>query len=129
MNTIENNAFFWQKLDTLLLASTFELKQAAGSKHPNYQNLVYPVNYGTLLDTLSPDQLGIAMYKGSINSHHVDAIAIAADILNKDVEIKFLVGCSKEEEESILRFLNQTDYQKAVLIRRSDDVPSWALTD
>lgn len=129
MNTIENNAFFWQKLDTLLLASNFELKNEAGSKHPHYNNLIYPVNYGTLLDTLSPDQQGIAMYKGSISSHHVNAVVIAADILNKDVEIKFLVGCTALEEESILRFLNQTDFQKTVLIRRTDDVPSWALTD
>lgn len=129
MNTIENNAFFWQKLDTLFLSSSFELKQAAGSKHPKYANLIYPVNYGTLKDTLSPDQLGIAMFKGSISSHQVNAVLVAADILNKDVEVKFLVGCSAEEEENILRFVNQTDYQKALLIRRSNDVPNWALSD
>lgn len=129
MNTIENNAFFWQKLDTLLLASSFELKQAAGTAHPEFANLIYPVNYGTLQDTLSPDQQGIAMFKGSISSHQVNAILVAADILNKDVEVKFLVGCSVSEEENILRFVNQTDFQKAVLIRRSNEVPSWALTD
>ncbi len=129
MNSIENNAFFWQKLDTLLLASSFELKQAAGSTHPEDKSLIYPVNYGTLQDTLSPDQQGIQMFKGSITAHHVNAVLVAADILNKDIEVKFLVGCSAEEEDKILRFVNQTDYQKAVLIRRSDEVPSWAITD
>lgn len=129
MNTIENNAFFWQKLDTLLLASSFVITQVAGSAHPQYANLIYPVTYGTLKDTLSPDQQGIAMYRGSLSSHQVNAVLIAADILNKDVEVKFLVGCSVDEEESILRFANQTDYQKTILIRRSNDVPNWALSD
>lgn len=129
MNSIENNAFFWQKLDTIFLSSSFQLKQAAGSAHPMYANLIYPVDYGILKDTLSPDQQGIAMYRGSVSSHQVGTIIVAADILNKDVEVKFLVGCSEEEEDRILRFVNQTDYQKTILIRRSNDVPSWGQTD
>ena len=129
MNTFENNAFFWQKLDTLLLSSHFELTQVAGSKHPQYANLIYPVDYGILKDTQTQDHPGISMYKGSITSHKVNAVIIAADILNKDVQIKFLVGCTAEQEENILRFLNQTDYQKTVLIRRSTEVPSWGLSD
>lgn len=126
MNSIENNAFFWQKLDTLLLSSNFILKQVAGSSHPQYANLIYPVDYGFLTDTLSPDQQGIAMYKGATSSHLVGAILVAADILNKDVEVKFLVGCTPEQEDKILKFVNQTDYQKTILVRRSNEVPNWA---
>ena len=40
-----------------------------------------------------------------------------------------LVGCSEEEINKILQFLNQTEFQKAILIRRGDDIPSWASSD
>lgn len=129
MNSIENNAFFWQKLDTLLLSSNFILKQVAGSSHAQYSNLIYPVDYGYLSDTLSPDQQGIPMYKGALSSHQVSTIIVAADILNKDIEVKLLVGCTPEQEDKILRFVNQTDYQKTILIRRSNEVPAWGLSE
>lgn len=129
MNQFENNAYFWQKIDTLYFSSSVTITQAAGSVHPKYSNLIYPVDYGYLKDTLSPDQQGIAMYKGSLSTHQVTTMIVAVDILNKDIEVKLLVGCTAEQEEAILRFVNQTEYQKTVLIRRGQEVPSWALTD
>ena len=46
--------------------------------------------------------------------------------LKKDCEVKLFVGVSPEEEEEIMAFLNQTEFQKAVLIRRGNDIPLWA---
>lgn len=129
MNQIENNAFFWQKLDTLFFSSSVIINQPAGSKHPKFSNLVYPVDYGFLSDTLSTEQKGISIYRGSMVSHQVSTLIVAADILAKDIEVKLMVGCTHEEEDKILRFVNQTEYQKAVLIRRGIDVPSWASED
>jgi inorganic pyrophosphatase len=54
---------------------------------------------------------------------------IAADILKKDIDVKLLVGCTQTEEEEILRFLNQTDFQKTILVRRGNMVPNWATTE
>ena len=59
----------------------------------------------------------------------VQAIAVSADILKKDCEVKLLVGCSEEEIHDILEFLNQTEFQKAVLLRRGNEVPEWAQND
>ena len=59
----------------------------------------------------------------------MDCLVIAADILKKDLEVKLLYGCTEEEERQILHFLNQTDFQKGVLIRRGDEIPSWAITE
>ena len=77
----------------------------------------------------SPQEIGkrdyMSAYKALAILNKVDKIKP----MEKDVEVKFLVGCSAEEEENILRFVNQTDYQKALLIRRSNDVPNWALSD
>lgn len=129
MAAVENNAFFWQKIDTLYLSSKLEKIREKGEKHPEYGNLVYPVEYGRLKDTHTPDNEGIMVFKGSEKSNSVVAIIIAADILKKDLEAKLLVGCSQEEEDHILRFLNQTDYQKTILVRRGQEIPSWGLTD
>jgi len=129
MSQLENNAFFWQKLDTLYFSSSIIITQPAGSAHPTFGNLIYPVNYGYLSDTLSQDETGISIYKGSLSANQVNTVIIASDILKKDIEVKLLVGCSLTEEEAILRFTNQTDFQKTILIRRGMEVPSWGFSE
>jgi inorganic pyrophosphatase len=129
MSQFENNAFFWQKLDTLYFSSSIVITQPSGSAHPQYGNLIYPVDYGYLTDTLSQDETGISIYKGTLSANQVNTIIIAADILKKDIEVKFLVGCSVLEEEAILRFTNQTDFQKTILLRRGMEVPSWGFSE
>lgn len=59
----------------------------------------------------------------------MDAIAITADILKKDCIVKLLVGCTEEETMRILEFLDQTEFQKAILVRRGNETPSWSNND
>lgn len=129
MNTLENNAFFWQKLDTLFLSSKLVVDRPRHTSHYKYSNLIYPVDYGYLSDTSGTDQAPIDVFKGSTKTNLVGAIVVSADILKKDCEVKFLVGCNEEEEKDILAFLNQTEFQKAILIRRGNEVPEWAQND
>ena len=56
MQQLENNAFFWQKLDTLLLSSSCTIDRPKGSAHYKFTNLIYPVDYGFLSDTFGSDQ-------------------------------------------------------------------------
>ncbi len=128
MNAFENNAFFWQKLDTLFLSSKLVIDRPKNTCHYKYSNLIYPVDYGYLNDTNSSDQ-AIDVFKGSEQSNLVQSVVISVDILKKDCEVKLLVGCSEEEEHDILEFLNQTEFQKSVLIRRGNEVPEWAQND
>ena len=129
MNQLENNAFFWQKIDSIFLASAVVITQLAGSNHLEYQNLIYPVDYGYLNETLSQDSLGISVYKGSISTHIIDAMLVSADILKKDIEVKLLLGCNAEEVDKILRFVNQTEFQKSILVRRGNTIPTWSNPD
>lgn len=124
---IENNALFWQKLDTLFLASKVIIDRPKGSKHPEYNQMIYPVDYGYLQDTFSMDHEGIDVFVGSQKSESIDIIILAADILKKDVEIKVLLGCNEEEELQILYFLNSSAFQKTIIIRRKDEIPDWAI--
>ena len=123
----ENNAYFWQKVDTLYLSSDLTINQPKGSTHAFYNNLVYPVDYGTLGDDVSDEKINV--YVGSLNTSRVDALVVCADILKKDIEVKLLAGCTDDETRKILEFLNQTDFQKTVIIRRGKDTPAWAVKD
>lgn len=128
MNTLENNAFYWQKLDTLYHSSELSIERKKNSIHPNYANLVYPVDYGYLKDMIDKT-VSIGIFKGTQKSNSIQAIAVSADILKKDCEVKLIVGCSEEELMSIMLFLNQTDFQKAILVQRGSEVPFWASTN
>lgn len=127
MSKYLNNALFWQKLDTIYLASEIIIDKPKGFVHPLYANLIYPVDYGYLNDTLAIDN-GISVYKGTANNG-LQSLLISADILKRDVEVKLLVDCSENEVNEILFFLNQTDLQKSVLISRGNDIPVWGESD
>lgn len=129
MNMFENNAFFWQKLDTLFFSSKVVIDHPKDSYHKKYANLVYPVDYGYLSDTSVEEEKPMAIFKGSLASNVVSSIVVTADILTKDCSVKLLVGCTPEEEQDILFFLNQTEFQKTILMRRGKEVPDWAQND
>ena len=129
MSSFENYAFFWQKLVSLFLSSKLVIDRPRNTCHYKYSNMIYPVDYGYLNDTTGSDQAPIDVFKRSEKSNLVQAVVISADILKKDCEVNLLIGCNEEEEHDILEFLNQTEFQKAVLIRRGNDVPEWAVND
>jgi len=122
----ENNAYFWQKIDTLFLSSDLVIERPKGSCHPLYHDMVYPVDYGYLKGASATSFEHIELFRGELPTNDVGALVVCADILKKDIEVKFLVGCAPDEEQAILTLLNRTDYQKCVIIRRGQDIPSWA---
>jgi len=126
MVEFENNALFWQKLDTIFLSSTLTIERPKGSSHPKYKNTIYPVDYGSLGETLGSDSSPIDVFCGGMKNKSVQAIVVSADILKRDCEVKLVIGCTNEEIRSILLFLNQSESQKAVLLKRGNEVPEWA---
>lgn len=128
MIEFQNNALFWQKVDTLYLSSDFVVTQKKASFHPKYPNLQYPCDYG-YLKTLGDEKEDLITCFIGTAKKEVNAIIVCADILKKDLESKVLIGVSQDEEEAILQFLNQTEFQKSVIIRRGLEVPSWALSE
>lgn len=129
MNEFENNAFFWQKIDTLYLSGTRTIIKHKGEQHDTFKNLVYPVDYARIEDMKSVSGHGVAVYLGSENRSKVSALIVAADILEKALDVKVLAGCTEEEIYDVLRYLNQTEFQKTVLIRRGNAMPEWAEGD
>ena len=81
------------------------------------------------IETLSSDTDTPMEVFRSDKKGNVDAIAVCADIINKRFEVKALVGLNEDECQEVLHFLNCTDYQKSVLLRRGRQIPSWSETE
>lgn len=129
MNLYENNALFWQKLDTLYYSSDPTIVRRQGERHPEYYNLIYPVDYGYLME-VDHTTHKLSYFRGSrVGPTQIGAIVVIADILQKETEIKLLINCTEEEQERVLVFLNQTEFQKGVLLCRTDEVPAWAVAE
>lgn len=113
MQQLENNAYFWQKLDTLLLSSSCTIDRPKGSTHYKFTNLVYPVDYGFLSDTFGSDQKPIDVFKGSIATNNVDAIAITADILKKRLYRQIIDRMYRRRNNAYFRVLGSNRIPKS----------------
>ena len=113
-----NNDSFWQALDKLVAESEIIIDRAKGSTHPRYPNLIYPLDYGYLKNTASPDGAEIDIWRGSDPAGKIDAIMCIVDLCKRESEIKILIGCTEEEKLSVYRFHNETQLMKGILIRR-----------
>ena len=126
MKEFENSAYFWQKVDTLYTSGDFKILKEKGSLHDTYPSLIYPCDYCLVTDL--DEEVSLEAFKAK-DAKKVDAIVVCADIINKNFEVKALIGLNDEETEEVLRFLNCTDYQKTIYIKRGKLVPSWAETE
>lgn len=128
MQDYENSALFWQKVETLYLSGEFKIAHKRGEKHPKNKTLVFPCDYGYVKNFNEDDEESIGVYKGT-NGKNIEAVVVCADILKKALEVKILIGLTEEETEALLRFMNQSENMKTVLIKRGKKVPSWAQSE
>lgn len=113
------NQKFWESVDTLVNESKVVIDRPKGTHHPRFSSIVYPVDYGYLENTTSPDGNSIDVYRGTASFEKVDAIVCTVDLMKKDSEIKLLINCTPEEKKKILDFHNESEYMKGILIERS----------
>ena len=116
-----NKEGFWSAIDTLVAQSEILIDRPKGTKHPRF-DFIYPLDYGYLKDTTSPDGGGIDVWRGSLSESVCDAVICTVDLFKKDSEIKILIGCTEEEKTAILRFHNDSEYMKGTMIRREGEV-------
>lgn len=126
---LENNIFFWQKLDTLILSSGMQRLASAGEPSPEYPRLVYPCDYVKIGEVSENGGTPLYCFIGSQKERQATALIVQADILERELLVKVLIGCSEEEIEKIIKFINAAEFQKAILVRRGSDVPQWAASE
>ena len=109
---------FWEDLDRLISSSQLVIGRPKGSTHPRYAEMIYPLDYGYLKDTLSTDRGGIDVWRGSGDPNDLSGILCTIDLEKRDAEVKLVLGCTAEEIRIILEFLNEKS-MRAVYLRRT----------
>jgi len=113
-----SNEKFWEAVDTLVNESKVVIDRPKGTHHPRFPSIMYPVDYGYLENTTSPDGNGIDVWRGTATFEKVDAVICTIDLMKRDSEIKLLIGCTDEEKQTILDFHNESEYMKGILVER-----------
>lgn len=108
---------FWAKIDRFIKEADIVIDRPKGSRHPRFQ-FSYPLDYGYLKHTRSPDGEGMDIWLGSDIEKGCDAIICTVDVLKKDSEIKLLIGCTEREKDLVLRVHNDSENMSGVMIRR-----------
>lgn len=123
----ENNAYFWQKVDAAFISGDYNKIYEKGSRHPLYPGLIFPVDYGHI--TTNDDELcAMKVFMGK-GEKKVQSVVVCANLLEKDLSAILLIGLEDNQEEEVLKFLNSTEFQKAVVFRRGKDIPAWAVVE
>lgn len=112
---------FWPALDALTAAHPLVIDRPAGSAHPRYAELIYPLDYGYLDGTRGGDGAGVDAWRGSLPEAAVTAILCTVDRHKGDAELKLLLGCTPAEARQLQRF-HQSGAQSALLVERPPHV-------
>lgn len=110
---------FWLALDRLVATSNLIIDRPKGSAHPRYPSFRYPLDYGYLQGTRSPDRDGIDIWIGSLTPAPVTGIIVTVDLEKRDAEFKLLLGCTAEETQIALAAHNHGP-QAGILLKRED---------
>ncbi len=109
----------FKTLQTIVNNNSVVIDRPKNSRHPRYDDYVYPMDYGYLEGTKSQDGEGIDVWCGEANRDEVSGILITADGLKKDSEIKILLGCDKKEMK-LAHAISNRGGMTAALIMRGD---------
>ena len=118
MSSPDSDERFWRLADQLVADHAIVIDRPAGSTHPRYPDVVYPLDYGYLDGTTAADGGGIDIWRGSMPDAGVTGAIVTLDLQRQDSEIKLLIGCTPYEAEMVLA-THQTGSQAALLLLRS----------
>jgi len=101
---MEHETQFWQGWTHLIETHKIILDRPKGSRHPRYPELIYPLDYGYLENTIASDGDGIDVWSGSLGTKTLTGILCTFDKMKRDAEIKLLIGCNLNDIQLIQNF-------------------------
>ena len=96
---------FWTVLEELFQSSTITVDRPAGSAHPRFPELIYPLDYGYLDGTTAGDGQGIDVVLGNGDRTTLTGVALTADSKKRDTETKLLLGCTAADFSAVQTLL------------------------
>ena len=103
----------------LTVSRQIVIDRPQGEAHPRYPDLIYPFDYGYIEGTLAADGDGIDVWLGSQESCTLTGILCTYDTLERDAEIKLLLGCTEDDVQVIMDFI--PDFMRYLYIPRAKD--------
>jgi inorganic pyrophosphatase len=107
----------WDMWDGIFRLRGVTVERSAGSAHPRYPGIIYPIDYGFVNDTLANDGEPVDVFLGSASSGLVAAV-FTVDPRKGDREVKFLFNCSPQEIYLVHGFVNFPPMSARLLMRR-----------
>ena len=98
------DTLFWREISQLIAANRIIVDRPKHSAHPRYPNAIYPLDYGYLENTTAPDGGGIDVWIGTQETKTLTGILCVFDTLKREMEIKLLLDCSKDDLQTIQQF-------------------------
>ena len=108
---------FWRYLDRLAASSRIVVDRPQGTTHPRFPGQPYPLDYGYLEGTTSPDGGGVDVWIGSQGAEKITDVLCTVDLYKRDGEMKLLFGCTPEDVGMILDYINR-DSMRGIYISR-----------
>jgi inorganic pyrophosphatase len=110
---------FWEYLEQLVINNKIFIDRPKGTRHPQFPDLIYPLDYGYLEKTRSSDRDGIDVWVGSQENTQIEAVLCTVDLHRNDIEVKILLGCDQEDIDTILKVSNSKT-MRAILVTKND---------
>lgn len=116
----------WEQWEALIRLKGITIERAAGTAHPDYSDIVYPIDYGFVNGTDTVDGAEMDVFKGTAANGLVAAI-FTEDRRKGDLEAKLIVDCTPQEIYLVNGFINfAPDLMRGRLLMR---VPMKSLWD
>lgn len=109
---------FWEMLDELAACTEVVVDRPAGTRHPRFETIIYPLNYGYLEGTKAVDGGGVDVWRGSMPGRKVTAVIATVDMVKRDTELKLLIGCNPDECRTVHAFHNEYAKMRGLLMLR-----------
>jgi len=110
--------FPWEYWEKVIQEKGYEIDRPIGSRHPRYEYIVYPVDYGFIPNVMGWDGMEQDIFVGSPEGPLV-GIILTADFHKGDREFKLLWGLNEEQVRFVHEFFNkEPKIMTGVLITR-----------
>ncbi|MDR1435667.1 MAG: hypothetical protein LBI39_00435 [Puniceicoccales bacterium] len=87
---------FFEALERLIGECGITIDRPKGTAHPQFPDLIYPMDYGYINNTQSQDGGGIDVFVGDAGRAEVVAVICSVDLAKRDARLKVLYKCSEE---------------------------------
>ena len=118
----------WDEWERAIAEKGVTFDRPIFSRHPSYPEIVYPVNYGYVNETMGEDGQELDIFVGTAPTGLV-AYERTVDHMKGDTEIKLLYNCSPQEVYLVHGFLNYApELLSGKLVMRMPMLELWERT-